>query len=262
MAAAVDLVKQAVDYAASSGLTMFKKGEDGTISGIQHCPMTLAPFALPRAAFEQVLEYALPFNRMVDRISRDTAFMYEALEGVVGSDAFTANLLRISKAVNFHETGLRQKIALGFHRSDYMLNEADGNMLQVELNTISSSFGVLSDRIASMHRFLQQRFGQTPDFELPANNVTQTLAHSIAEAHRLYELNHSLRGGGPGAGTVVVFVVQHNETNIADQRPVEYALFEKHGVPVIRLTLADVYARTVRLVQVCAVALCVCCVSV
>ena len=241
----VDMVEQAVHWAASNGLTMLSK-KDGKIEGLQHCPMTLEPFELPQAAFEQAQSYALPFNVLVDRVSRDTEFMYHALEGVVGSDEFTANLIRISRAVNFPEGGLRQKIALGFQRSDYMLNEADGNMLQVELNTISASFGVLSDRISRLHRFLQARFRQSEGLALPTTNVTQGLANAIAAAHTLYNLNHTSGSSAAVSGTVVVFVVQGGETNIADQRPVEYALFEKHGVRVVRLTLAEIHARTVR----------------
>ena len=158
------LVEQAVHWATSNGLTMLAKGPDGkTIVGIQHCPMTLAPYTVPQGAFAKIVSYAQPFNALVDRMSRDTEFLYGVLDGVAVTDEFTANLLRISRAVNFPEGGLRQKIALGFHRSDYMLNSGDGGpceMLQIEINTISASFGVLSDRISRLHRFLQARFGQ------------------------------------------------------------------------------------------------------
>jgi glutathione synthase len=51
-----------------------------------------------------------------------------------------------------------QPLYLGIHRSDYMMHVTpeggwDGaGMLQVEFNTISASFGVLSSRVAAMHR--------------------------------------------------------------------------------------------------------------
>jgi hypothetical protein len=58
----------------------------------------------------------------------------------------------------------QQQIALGIHRSDYMLNAAaDGErpqMLQVELNTIASSFGCASSLTADLHRHLLARFGE------------------------------------------------------------------------------------------------------
>jgi hypothetical protein len=47
-----------------------------------------------------------------------------------------------------------QEIRLGLHRSDYMLDMATGNLLQVELNTISSSFAALGSLVTSLHRYL------------------------------------------------------------------------------------------------------------
>lgn len=234
-----NLVEQAVHWAVSNGLTMLAK-KDGKIDGARHCPMSLEPFTIPESAYEQATSYALPFNELTDRISRDTAFLYEVLGGVAGSDEFTANLIRISKVVNSAPGGLRQKIALAFNRSDYMLNESDGRMLQVELNTISASFGALSTQLTKMHRFLQSRFGVAEGLVLPKNEVTTELAGAIGAAHRLYEMNFPST-----AKQVVVFVVQDNEVNIADQRPIEYSLFDNHGVSVVRLTLAEVHARTV-----------------
>ncbi len=295
------LVEQAVHWAAINGLTMLSK-RDGKVDGIQHCPMALKPFVIPAAAYQDAVSYALPFNRLVDHVSRDTAFLYRALESVEGSDEFTAQLIRISKAVHAREGGLRQKVALGFNRSDYMFNDlavaAEANaaaaaaavagggggeggawsreaatakakcaMQQVELNTISASFGVLSSRISQLHQFMQARFGQAAEFDLPANDVTSHLSAAIAAAHRTYCLKDSSASSGAAAAAaepaavdafgssgsvVVVFVVQEGETNIADQRPVEYALFNTYMIEVERLTLAQVYARTVRIACVCA----------
>ena len=65
-------------------------------------------------------------------------------------------------------------------------------------------------------------------------NVTRTHTHThtaaIAAAHLYY--------GKPSA--VVVFVVQPGERNLFDQRFLELQLWEKHRVPVVRLTLAEV----------------------
>ena len=47
---------------------------------------------------------------------------------------------------------------LGLFRSDYLLHNPDGgkevSLKQVEFNTISSSFGILSHRAAALHRFV------------------------------------------------------------------------------------------------------------
>lgn len=48
-----------------------------------------------------------------------------------------------------------QPLHLGLFRSDYLLHTGEGDALgikQVEFNTISSSFGPLSEKVAAMHR--------------------------------------------------------------------------------------------------------------
>ena len=44
-------------------------------------------------------------------------------------------------------------------RSDYMLHTPTNSLLQVELNTIASSFGCLSTLVGRMHRYLLGRLG-------------------------------------------------------------------------------------------------------
>lgn len=80
-------------------------------------------------------------------------------DSVVAEDAFTARLLELSKLV--HKEGIRQKAYLGIHRSDYMLHEPQADipndsqrLLQVELNTISSSFGCISSLTSQLHRYV------------------------------------------------------------------------------------------------------------
>jgi len=41
---------------------------------------------------------------------------------------------------------------LGLHRSDYMLDEQTKSLLQIELNTISSSFAGFSSLVTQLHR--------------------------------------------------------------------------------------------------------------
>ena len=55
-----------------------------------------------------------------------------------------------------------QPLHLGLFRSDYLLHTGEGHGLslkQVEFNTISSSFGSLSDKVAAMHRCGSSQYG-------------------------------------------------------------------------------------------------------
>ena len=52
-----------------------------------------------------------------------------------------------------------QERVLAVLRSDYMLHTPTNSLLQVELNTIASSFGCLSTLVGRMHRYLLGRLG-------------------------------------------------------------------------------------------------------
>ena len=73
---------------------------------------------------------------------------------------------------------------LACHRSDYMLHGQDSLEtaipLQVELNTIASSFGCLSSKVTQMHQHLQQL--TRTDFELPENGAAHGIAKGLAMA--------------------------------------------------------------------------------
>lgn len=141
--------------------------------------------------------------------------------------------------------------------------------MKVELNTIASSFGCMSALTARMHRHLLSRFGSESSSAgkavrdhaasigidtstaatindthedggglgqlIPQNPTLTALPGALAAAHKCY--------GKPQA--VVLFVVQPGETNAVDQRLLEMKLWDDHGVPVVRMSLAEVSCRAV-----------------
>ena len=86
----------------------------------------------------------------------------------------------------------------------------DTAALQVELNTIASSFGCLSTQVCKLHRYIVERAGQPKLVlsNLPINDVTSHLADAIGTAAGEF--------GDPEAA--VLFVVQPNERNSYDQQ--------------------------------------------
>jgi len=118
-------------------------------------------------------------------------------------------------------------------------------LLQVELNTIASSFASLSCKVSDLHRSLAQKWpalraalwerrGQPRRLAiadaLPPNGAVDAIAEALARAHREY--------GMPEAA--VLFVVQPNERNVIDQQLLAQALFDQHGVQVIYRTLTQI----------------------
>ncbi|KAK0189102.1 hypothetical protein F5146DRAFT_1112836 [Armillaria mellea] len=116
--------------------------------------------------------------------------------------------------------GVAQPLHLGLFRSDYLLHASDSDKLalrQVEFNTISSSFGTLSERVANLHRHL---YSLTDYFNtsawlkaenVPPNQTTAGLVEGLAAAHAAYNI--------PSA-----------ERNVFDQRWLEYELLERHSI--------------------------------
>ena len=83
-------------------------------------------------------------------------WLARTLQGTAESDEFTRRLLRMCARVQ--REGATQGARLAILRSDYMLHDAeDGDaarLMQVELNTIASSFGSLSSRVSALHTHL------------------------------------------------------------------------------------------------------------
>ncbi|CAI5701487.1 unnamed protein product [Peronospora effusa] len=249
----IELKEQAIAYAASHGLLVSlhdqSKPQDVS-SAFTHIPFCLLPIQFPRKHFELGMELSPIYGRLVDRVSRDVEWLHSCVQSVVAEDAFTGRLLELSRLVQ--KEGVQQQTYLGLHRSDYMLHEPQTDkssdsqrLLQVELNTISSSFGCISSFVSSMHSFLVNRFGDIPALEkhygitsgdyskgLPQNDAILELPNALAAAHKHYGVKNA----------VIMFVVQPNEANAIDQRWLEYNLWEHHGICVLRLTLADVDA--------------------
>ncbi|CDO69537.1 hypothetical protein BN946_scf184785.g42 [Trametes cinnabarina] len=202
-----------------------------------HAPLALFPSPFPRNQFELAKGLQRKYNVLYARIAMDEAFLDNVMgaeKGVGRVDEFTGHLWRLWKRLR--EQGISQSRHLGLFRSDYLLHTANEDapleLKQVEFNTISSSFGALSQNVAGLHRHLlatTEYFNTSPILRvenLPPNDTISGLAEGLAAAHRAY--------GSPSAW--ILFVVQDGERNVFDQRWLEYELLEKHSIRVIRQT--------------------------
>lgn len=143
-----------------------------------------------------------------------------------------------------------QAFNLGLFRSDYMVHVDQSDpqpcVRQVEFNTIASSFGGLSSKVSGLHRHLLD-IGAYPESmssivsesSFPPSTSVPGLARGMSVAHEAY---------GPskvGLPTCVIFLVQDVERNVFDQRHLEYALNETHGVRTFRLPFGRVLKDTI-----------------
>lgn len=115
------------------------------------------------------------------------------------ADPFTGRLLAMYRTVLAE--GVRQPVALGVFRSDYMIDEGgDGEsagaaprLRQIELNTISSAFAGLSPRVTELHAYLTERY--------PAEIAAVAEARGGAGAAATAAALHCAAGGGADGST-------------------------------------------------------------
>lgn len=163
-------------------------------------------------------------------------------------DDFVSGLWKVHDAVK--KEGYVQDLSLGLFRSDYMEHTPAGSenpsLKQVEFNTISSSFGGLSSRVAALHsELLSFPPGQPinyPSHPLldgrvpPKNTAVETLSAGLAAAHSAYGPSKS----SPSLPLCIIFVVQEGERNIFDQLALSSRLSNFHKIPVFRLNTTDI----------------------
>ncbi|XP_042014000.1 glutathione synthetase, chloroplastic-like [Salvia splendens] len=210
--------------------------KSGTVPGVGlvHAPISLLPMPFQESHYKQACEVAPIFNELVDRVSLDSNFLQESLARTKKVDAFTSRLLDIhAKMLDMNK---KEDIRLGLHRSDYMVDENTNLLLQIELNTISSSFAGLSCLVSDLHRSLLHQFKQHLALDperIPENASANQFEEALQKAWSEYN--------NPRA--VVMIVVQPEERNMYDQHWLFTLLMEKYQVRSIRKTLAEIDAQ-------------------
>ncbi|XVF58885.1 hypothetical protein PTKIN_Ptkin07bG0101900 [Pterospermum kingtungense] len=199
--------------------------------GMVHAPISLLPMPFPESHWKQACELAPIFNELSDRVSLDGKFLQDSLSRTKKVDAFTSRLIDIhSKMLEMNK---KEEIRLGLHRSDYMLDEKTKLLLQIEFNTISSSFPGLGCLVTDLHRTLLNDYGEDLGLDskrIPGNTAVSQFADALAKAWT--EFNN------PRA--VVMVVVQTEERNMYDQHWLCTVLKERHNVRTVRKTLAEI----------------------
>ena len=76
---------------------------------------------------------------------------------------------------------------------------------------------------------------------MPESPAMTRLPRAMAVAYDRYRSRFPPTADAGGGGPIVLFVVQPGETNTVDQRMLEVALWENHGIPVVRASLAEVH---------------------
>ena len=195
---------------------------------------------------------------MAAAVSLDEAWLEETLAAAARADDFTARLLRVLRDTRECREGSKDEVVLLLSRSDYLLDKPSSKLLQVELNTIASSFGCLGDAASRMHVALAAKRGwrgiekggggkegEGTRFALPENGARAALARGLAAAFAevVSSSASSDEKTSSESNSICLFVVQPGEKNAYDQALLAEALLVGHGVRSVRATLRDVAER-------------------
>ncbi|KAL5501888.1 GSH2 [Sanghuangporus vaninii] len=235
------LTQLATTYALAHGLLYLPPSSSSSTpapTSAIHAPLSILPSPFPRNLFQNALRLQKIYNVLYARIALDEEFLDTVMGEVAQVDEFTGQLWRSWKTLR--DEGITEDYHLGIFRSDYLLHApkdstAPISLKQVEFNTISSSFGALSDCASSLHNYLLEAtnyFGLSPYLtkdNLPPNGATNTVVEGLAAAHKAYGVHDAY----------ILFVVQPGERNVFDQRWLEYELLERHNIHVVRQTFDD-----------------------
>ena len=234
-----------IQWALIHGIAMGVKTSDTELDSkmpVIHAPFTLDSFPFPKKEFEKAVNLARDFNILVENITRNPEWLISTLKATSISDLFIRKLITIYETVLGE--GTKQTLSLAINRSDYMLHSKEGDvrsLLQVELNTIASSFGSLSTKISEMHREMsdmeQQESVARAIRNIPRNSALDNISGGIAAAHFAYLGSV----GQTKLDNVVAVVVQPGERNFADQRLLQCQLWNDHRVRCVRVTLAEIF---------------------
>jgi len=202
----------------------------------QNVNVSLLPTAFPRKHFEEAVAIQKAYNDLYIRVSADGEWMYRIIQPLIEYDSFIAALWEIYVAVR--DAGAQQNVVCGVFRSDYMIHQPAhsdqaSELKQVEINTFSCAGVCHAERIANMHREMSAVRGLSDAAiprHLPESHNVESIVNALVAACDIYtstvSKNRSRR-------KCVLMPVQPYNYNIADERPVQYALRQR-GIACFR----------------------------
>ncbi|KAJ5640244.1 uncharacterized protein N7484_008106 [Penicillium longicatenatum] len=223
-----------------------------SVSNLVHYPGIILtcrqcfPTKFPRAHFQQALDIQKIYNKLYCAVAEDEEYLHNAIKDLLPVEPLANALWGIYNRAK--KAGSVQDISAGIFRSDYMLHVDDPSdsldplsnttLKQVEFNSFSCAGATHANKVGDMHRYLTRRgvynVDETPlDLaSLPINKNVESLVSCLTLAHDTYGPPRS----NVAKETAVLFLVQPTNFNIADERPIEYGLWNRDKpVPAYRL---------------------------
>ncbi|KAL9107181.1 MAG: hypothetical protein Q9227_007881 [Pyrenula ochraceoflavens] len=235
----IALEKAIQDYRICHSL-LLKFLPNASVPAISPIGVTVTPSIMPKHLWDEAhkIEEAIQLAYM--RASDDVTWLAKVLEDLIENDIFTQALWNIHLAIR--QKGALQDFTMGIFRSDYMIHVEKNNLDehtgsdktsqekcklrlgQIEVNTMATAGAGHATRVAEMHQYLNMSntVGLNSSGNIPPNGAITNIVESLAQAHLLYGGQQSVEKAV--THTAILMIVQPNNVNPADERPIEYAL--------------------------------------
>lgn len=242
------LINEINHFALSNGLVMYKDIKN-LANETAVAPITLFPTIISKSDFEKAIDSQIIYNKLYANILLDVEnWLSNEISKIAALDPdFTGKLYELYVKYESDRVYKKQNLQLGIFRNDFLIDKLNDNetaIKEVEFNTISVSFGGLSNKVSKLHEFLfasdyytsckNQNSFNSEAMEVPVSDSLQNIAQSLKLGVDAYEKQQNKKD------TIVLFVVQPNERNVFDQRLIEYELYEKYKIKSKRITINQV----------------------
>ncbi|KXT11699.1 hypothetical protein AC579_6987 [Pseudocercospora musae] len=232
------LIPEIKDYLITHGslLKLVRYEEPSTVQA-RPVGVSIVPTKFPRAAFEHAQSLQPCMSELYIRAASDESWLEEVFRPLIKQDAFLSALWTIWLKVK--AAGVVQDMVCAIFRSDYMLHapsaRSSPSIKQVEMNTVSVAGAYHAQTTARMHKHISRVQNDTTK-SLPNNDNITSIVSMLSQVHDLYEpkTSHPL---------CILMVVQPQNFNIADERPIEYSLWDKN-IPCYRCEWNEILSQT------------------
>lgn len=156
-----------------------------------------------------------------------------------------------------------QSIQFCVLRCDFMIDVPSNSVKLVEYNTIASSFGVLSNSLKSVQKYIHVKYSNVIEYHYkeldPANfqsqkdkeiidfcnnkqtNFLKDMASTFQTVIEMYKKTQQEKYSRKPEDAWVLFVVEDVERNVVDQKLIETELLLKTGIKSIRMTFTEIH---------------------
>ena len=229
-----EIIEDANQYLSGNSI-MFKQDKNKDTYSYNPAPVSLQPSSFSHEVYCKIRENQTIVNSMIEELMKNIELIYEFLEPISKVDPFIGSLIKISHSVR--KLPYSQLGYLGVWRTDYMTTE-ENEVKLVELNTIASGLGFISDKMKGFYEYLIGKHYSTMNAKnLPEDcENTDQIADSMKAAVDLYVAH---KQESPKK-VILAYIVDYTGVTICDQKLIENALYFKHKIISRRLTFSDI----------------------